>query len=116
MRTGCYSRDHCNYYFIFSIFSNTSDISLLPVEKNAYPFFDMKRSIALTGAMAATAALGQTLTASMIESMGNNTLFTRWRPQNHFIAPAGWQNDPCGLMYDPTEDLYHAFYQWHPEV
>jgi len=60
-------------------------------------------------------ALGQTLTTSMIESMGNNTLFTRWRPQNHFIAPAGWMNDPCGLMYDPTEDLYHAFYQWHPE-
>ncbi|KAL1301729.1 hypothetical protein AAFC00_005933 [Neodothiora populina] len=61
-------------------------------------------------------ALGQaTLTASMIETMGNNSLFTRWRPTSHFIAPAGWMNDPCGLMYDPTEDLYHAFYQWHPE-
>ncbi|KAF1352343.1 glycoside hydrolase family 32 protein [Delphinella strobiligena] len=24
-------------------------------------------------------------------------------------------NDPCGLMYDPTEDQYHAFYQWHPQ-
>ncbi|KAG9894079.1 glycoside hydrolase family 32 protein, partial [Aureobasidium melanogenum] len=74
----------------------------------------MKGSLALGSLMGAT-ALGQTLTTSMIESMGNNTLFTRWRPQNHFIAPAGWMNDPCGLMYDPTEDLYHAFYQWHPE-
>ncbi|THV86902.1 glycosyl hydrolase-like proteins family 32 superfamily [Aureobasidium pullulans] len=74
----------------------------------------MKSSFALTGLMGAT-ALGQALTADMIDSMGNNTLFTRWRPQNHFIAPAGWMNDPCGLMYDPTEDIYHAFYQWHPE-
>lgn len=56
-----------------------------------------------------------TLTANMIESMGNNSLFTRWRPQYHFLAPAGWMNDPCGAMYDPTRDTYHLFYQWHPE-
>lgn len=47
--------------------------------------------------------------------MGNNSLFTRWRSHSHFIAPAGWQNDPCGAMYDPTRDMYHLFYQWHPE-
>jgi len=47
--------------------------------------------------------------------MGNNSLFTRWRPHSHFIAPAGWQNDPCGPMYDPTRDIYHLFYQWHPQ-
>ncbi|KAK5129761.1 hypothetical protein LTR08_002827 [Meristemomyces frigidus] len=47
--------------------------------------------------------------------MGNNTLFTRWRPHSHFIAPAGWMNDPCGPMYDPTRDIYHLFYQWHPQ-
>ncbi|ORY15821.1 sucrose-6-phosphate hydrolase [Clohesyomyces aquaticus] len=50
----------------------------------------------------------------MIESMGNNSLFTRWRPVSHFIAPAGWMNDPCGMMYDPTRDIYHLMYQWHP--
>lgn len=61
-------------------------------------------------------ALGQaTLTASMIEGMGNNSLFTRWRPTSHFIAPAGWMNDPCGFMYDPTDEIYHGFYQWHPQ-
>ncbi|KAK3618275.1 hypothetical protein LTR56_024764 [Elasticomyces elasticus] len=68
------------------------------------------------------------LTTDDIEGMGNNTLFTRWRPQSHFIAPAGWMNDPvnlrenlsesksfCGPMYDPTRDVYHLFYQWHPQ-
>ena len=55
------------------------------------------------------------LTSSEISSMGNNSLFTRWRPYSHFNAPAGWMNDPCGAMYDSTRDTYHLFYQWHPE-
>ncbi|KAF2218426.1 glycosyl hydrolase [Elsinoe ampelina] len=59
-------------------------------------------------------AAAQDLTTDMIENMGNNSLFTRWRPTSHFIAPAGWMNDPCGAMYDPTRDTYHLFYQWHP--
>ncbi|KAF2007732.1 glycoside hydrolase family 32 protein [Amniculicola lignicola CBS 123094] len=54
------------------------------------------------------------LDASMIESMGNNSLFMKWRPTSRFIAPAGWMNDPCGMMYDPTRDTYHLMYQWHP--
>lgn len=74
----------------------------------------MKLSIALLSAMGAQ-ALGQTLTASIIESMGNNSLFTRWRPTSHFLAPAGWMNDPCGAVYDPTTDMYSLAYQWHPE-
>ncbi|KAF2121804.1 glycosyl hydrolase [Lophiotrema nucula] len=64
------------------------------------------------GVCSRTAA--QNLDASMIESMGNNSLFTRWRPVSHFNAPAGWMNDPCGMMYDPTRDTYHLMYQWHP--
>ena len=43
------------------------------------------------------------LTADEISSMGNNSLFTRWRPYSHFNAPAGWMNDPCGGMYDPIQ-------------
>lgn len=54
------------------------------------------------------------LTEEIIEGLGNNTLFTRWRPNYHFSAPAGWLNDPCAMMYDPTKDLYHLHYQWHP--
>ncbi|KAK5160813.1 hypothetical protein LTR04_004547 [Oleoguttula sp. CCFEE 6159] len=81
----------------------------------------MFSSLALSGALlgalapAAWAQSVQTLNADMVESMGNNSLFTRWRPTSHFIAPAGWMNDPCGAMYDPAEDLYHLFYQWHPQ-
>ncbi|WPH04191.1 glycoside hydrolase family 32 protein [Acrodontium crateriforme] len=55
------------------------------------------------------------LTADEITSMGNNSLFTRWRPYSHVEAPAGWMNDPCGPMYDPTLGIYHIFYQWHPQ-
>lgn len=54
------------------------------------------------------------ITADQVRSMGNNTLFTRWRPYSHVNAPAGWMNDPCAPMYDPTRDEYHIFYQWHP--
>lgn len=52
--------------------------------------------------------------ADEIRAMGNNTLFTRWRPYSHVNAPAGWLNDPCAPMYDPTRDEYHIFYQFHP--
>ncbi|EME39799.1 glycoside hydrolase family 32 protein [Dothistroma septosporum NZE10] len=55
------------------------------------------------------------ITADGIAAMSNNSLFTRWRPQSHFLAPAGWMNDPCGAVYDPTRDEYHLSYQWHPE-
>lgn len=78
-------------------------------------------------------ALPNVLDADTIASLGNNSLFTRWRPVSHFSAPAGWMNvswlqrpdyninqwliwwqDPCGMMYDPTRDEYHLMYQWHP--
>jgi beta-fructofuranosidase len=52
--------------------------------------------------------------ADEIRAMGNNSLFTRWRPYSHVNAPAGWLNDPCAPMYDPTRDEYHIFYQFHP--
>lgn len=37
-----------------------------------------------------------------------------FRPSFHLIAPNGWQNDPCGLGYDPKTGLYHCFVQWNP--
>ncbi|KAF1935998.1 sucrose-6-phosphate hydrolase [Clathrospora elynae] len=72
-------------------------------------------ALALPSAIAQnTSALPAVLTADIIEGLGNNTLFTRWRPKYHFISPAGWLNDPCGMLYDPTTDTYHLHYQWHP--
>ncbi|KAF7719133.1 Beta-fructofuranosidase [Penicillium ucsense] len=59
-------------------------------------------------------ALSQSLTVDQINSMANNTLFTRWRPTSHFLAPSGWMNDPCGPMYDPINKIYHLHYQFHP--
>ncbi|KAK4553436.1 hypothetical protein LTR86_009493 [Recurvomyces mirabilis] len=75
-------------------------------------------SAAASTSSAASGSISQSctpLTASLIEASGNNSLFTRWRPHSHFMAPAGWMNDPCGPMYDPTRDIYHLFYQWHPQ-
>lgn len=74
----------------------------------------MRPSSALFLAAYAAGTLAQDLTTTQIGFMGNNSLFTRWRPTSHVIAPAGWMNDPCGFMYDPTRDQYHLFYQWHP--
>lgn len=49
------------------------------------------------------------LTSDDVRAGGNNTLFTRWRPHSHVMAPAGWMNDPCAPMYDSTRDEYHIF-------
>lgn len=53
----------------------------------------MKSGIALSVALAGVVPVwGQSLTVEMMEKMGNNSLFTRWRPSSHFLAPAGWMN------------------------
>lgn len=73
---------------------------------------------ALLAALPAALAQGNdkcsSIDADEIRASGNNTLFTRWRPYSHVNAPAGWLNDPCAPMYDPTRDEYHIFYQFNP--
>ena len=35
-----------------------------------------------------------------------------WYPVFHLAPPAGWMNDPNGLIY--FNGRYHAFFQHHP--
>jgi beta-fructofuranosidase len=48
--------------------------------------------------------LPDVLTADIVQSLGNNTLFNRWRPTYHFIAPAGWMN-VCNIIVNPDWSL-----------
>lgn len=50
----------------------------------------MRSSRYLLASMLVMLGLAQDLTTEMIEAMGNNSLFTRWRPYSHINAPAGW--------------------------
>ncbi|KAK2027784.1 Arabinanase/levansucrase/invertase [Colletotrichum zoysiae] len=54
------------------------------------------------------------ITPDYFATAGNNSLFTRWRPRSHYIAPHSWMNDPCGAVYDPATETYHLHYQYHP--
>ncbi|KAK1978623.1 glycosyl hydrolase [Colletotrichum cereale] len=54
------------------------------------------------------------ITPEYLATAGNNSLFTRWRPRSHYIAPHSWMNDPCGAVYDPATSTYHLHYQFHP--
>ncbi|MGM9637946.1 MAG: glycoside hydrolase family 32 protein [Eubacteriales bacterium] len=38
----------------------------------------------------------------------------QWRPQLHFSPLVNWMNDPNGLVYDPTTETYHLFFQYNP--
>ena len=37
-----------------------------------------------------------------------------WRPQLHFSPFVNWLNDPNGLVYDPSNQTWHLFFQYNP--
>ena len=37
-----------------------------------------------------------------------------YRPQLHFSPFKNWMNDPNGLVYDPSNQTYHMYYQYNP--
>ncbi|MBQ8381742.1 MAG: glycoside hydrolase family 32 protein [Clostridia bacterium] len=37
-----------------------------------------------------------------------------WRAQLHFSTLVNWINDPNGLVYDPSNETWHLFYQYNP--
>ncbi len=37
-----------------------------------------------------------------------------WRSQYHFSPFVNWMNDPNGLVYDPSDESYHLFFQYNP--
>lgn len=52
-----------------------------------------------------------------LTTLGNNSLFTHWRPKAHFIAPNSWMNDPMTLWYKADGEgggKFKASYQAHP--
>ncbi|TDZ40362.1 Levanase [Colletotrichum sidae] len=65
-------------------------------------------------AVPAAATVPATITPEFLETAGNNSLFTRWRPRSHYQAPHSWMNDPCGAVWDPKTETYHLHYQYHP--
>lgn len=37
------------------------------------------------------------------------------RPQVHYSPPENFMNDPNGLFFDPSEGVYHLYYQRMPQ-
>lgn len=38
----------------------------------------------------------------------------QWRQQLHFSPYVNWLNDPNGLVYDPSDETWHLFFQYNP--
>lgn len=50
--------------------------------------------------------------AEMAVEKNKSNVNKRWYPVYHIAAPAGWINDPNGLVW--FDGWYHVFYQFHP--
>ena len=59
------------------------------------------------------AAVTLLLACSTASAADNDTEY--WRPILHFSPHMNWINDPNGLVYDPTTQLYHLFAQYEAQ-
>ncbi|KAK7438492.1 hypothetical protein CaCOL14_011873 [Colletotrichum acutatum] len=101
---------------------------ILEVKRRVYQYYPSQHSMsvlkggAVFTAIASLAAVAvpassasvPTITPEYLATASNNSLFTRWRPRSHYLAPHSWLNDPCGAVYDPATETYHLHYQFHP--
>lgn len=59
-----------------------------------------------------TSILVKIIKKSDAETMANED----YRPQLHFSPEINFMNDPNGLVYDPSNNTYHMFFQYSPQV
>lgn len=59
-----------------------------------------------------TSFLVNIIKKSDAETMANED----YRPQLHFSPEINFMNDPNGLVYDPSNNTYHMFFQYSPQV
>lgn len=82
---------HC-FHINYKSPMNASSFSTWELSRTRPGAMKLLTSLSVALGAAIAPAWGQTLTVDLIEKMGNNSLFTRWRPSSHFLAPAGWMN------------------------
>jgi len=49
-----------------------------------------------------------------ISTLPAQSLFNKWRPKAHFLAPSGHVGDPMGAFADPSTGLFHQGYLYTP--
>jgi len=68
----------------------------------------LKLALLLTVMGNCAKALSTPVDIDNLESLGNNTLFEKWRPRYHFAAPAGWMNVRLYMLLIS----YDTFREW----
>ncbi|MBR2987336.1 MAG: glycoside hydrolase family 32 protein [Clostridia bacterium] len=49
-----------------------------------------------------------------VENDPDRVYHEEWRPQLHWTPFVNFNNDPNGLVYDPSNQTYHMFFQYNP--
>ncbi|MBQ7364466.1 MAG: glycoside hydrolase family 32 protein, partial [Clostridia bacterium] len=75
---------------------------------------DITKDFTLTLAVTAGALTRHYVISVKVEADPDTLYREEYRPQLHFSALVNWINDPNGLVYDPSNDTWHLFYQYNP--